>query len=685
MTERALAEKVHRLTQSRKAKLGHLTSQANEIERLMEDDANVNTVKQRLRLDFQDSLEEWCKTNDALTGLLSKEEQENDQSSWFEPKLTHNRGFMHYVEMWIKAADDRAKQAEEYDANIRPADSVSLASAAKSSRSSRHGSAVGSKVSTASSACLRAEVERASLLAKAAALKQRQDLERQEAELKAKREALDLQTAIAASDAKLKVLENFESERLSHVSARGGLTIDSGYLPLTVSQDPADNLKNGNGEFKPLKPQLNTSWQSKGECSTGDLTMETLCSVMSRQNNITELMVKQQKMMTLPPLDIPTFSGDPLNYHSFVRAFEHGVESRTESFKDRLYYLEQFTDGQPKELIKSCLHMKPDAGYQRAKQLLKEHFGNNYKIAVAYMNKVSDWTPIKPEDAEALNTFSLFLTACCNAMTEVSYMEELDNVANLKAIVAKLPFKLRERWRNVVCRIQEECDRKVKFKDLADFINKQAKVALHPVFGDIKDNMAAKTSSPKQSNYKEQQKGIIRKSFTTSAIKLDQRSAEQVEQAALASPSMPLCLFCKGEHVMETCNKLKSKAHKENLDFLRSKGLCFSCLKHGHMSKQCKAKVSCEVCSLTHPTLLHIKKKEIDAEAENRKNDSDGRTVLSAFVCAQSEGQELTGAGEDDCTLAIVPVQVKSKYGSVILQTYAFLDPGSSATYVPSL
>lgn len=149
--------------------------------------------------------------------------------------------------------------------------------------------------------------------------------------------------------------------------------------------------------------------------------------------------------------------------------------------------------------------------------------------------------------------------------------------------------------------------------------------------------MAAKTLSLKQSNYKEQKKGLVRKSFTTSAVKLEQRAAEQVERSAPASASTQACLFCKGEHVLETCNKLKGKPHKEKLDFLRSKGLCFSCLKYGHMSKLCKAKVSCEVCSLTNPTLLHIKKKDV-ADSEKRKNDSDGQTVLSAFACTQSEG-----------------------------------------------
>lgn len=40
-----------------------------------------------------------------------------------------------------------------------------------------------------------------------------------------------------------------------------------------------------------------------------------------------------------------------------------------------------------------------------------------------------------------------------------------------------------------------------------------------------------------------------------------------------------------------------------------------------------------------------------------------------------------TGAGDKECTLAIMPVQVKLSKGSQIVQTYAFLDPGSSAMF----
>ncbi|KAI3359305.1 hypothetical protein L3Q82_002621 [Scortum barcoo] len=49
-------------------------------------------------------------------------------------------------------------------------------------------------------------------------------------------------------------------------------------------------------------------------------------------------------------------------------------------------------------------------------------------------------------------------------------------------------------------------------------------------------------------------------------------------------------------------------------------------------------------------------------------------------VAANIETSAYTGAG-DDCIFSIVPVQVKSKKGSKVVETYAFMDPGSSATF----
>ena len=153
----------------------------------------------------------------------------------------------------------------------------------------------------------------------------------------------------------------------------------------------------------------------------------------ARQNEITECLVQQQRLSSLPPQNIPTFKGDPLDYILFTRAFEHGVESRTENSRDRLYFLKQYTTGQPRDLVQSCFHMKPDEGYCEAKRLLKEYFGNEYKISVAYMDKALNQPDIKADDSGALNSYALFLISCKNAMAELEYMDEMDNAANMQS------------------------------------------------------------------------------------------------------------------------------------------------------------------------------------------------------------------------------------------------------------
>ncbi|KAK7909879.1 hypothetical protein WMY93_014563 [Mugilogobius chulae] len=55
-------------------------------------------------------------------------------------------------------------------------------------------------------------------------------------------------------------------------------------------------------------------------------------------------------------------------------------------------------------------------------------------------------------------------------------------------------------------------------------------------------------------------------------------------------------------------------------------------------------------------------------------------TVNSAFVSHQAGA--FTGAGDQGSTLSIVPVKLKSKKGDKVLQTYAFLDSGSTATFI---
>ena len=116
-----------------------------------------------------------------------------------------------------------------------------------------------------------------------------------------------------------------------------------------------------------------------------------------------------------------------------MKAFKHNIEDKTDNYEDRLYFLEQYTVGQPKELVRSCFHMDAPSGYAEAKRLLKRHFGDDFKITTAYMEKALNWNAIRPDDRNAFHSYALYLRSCSNAAQNFQYMSDLDLPSNIVA------------------------------------------------------------------------------------------------------------------------------------------------------------------------------------------------------------------------------------------------------------
>ena len=149
------------------------------------------------------------------------------------------------------------------------------------------------------------------------------------------------------------------------------------------------------------------------EGSQIDKSFERFMATQDNQNHALQELVRQQQQstmaLTLPQPTVPLFSGDPLHYCDFVRAFEQLIEQKTASSSARLYYLGQYTSAQAQELMKSCLSMREDQGYKEARRLLKERYGQDYRVASAHVQRLTDGSPIKSEDGAALQQFSIQL------------------------------------------------------------------------------------------------------------------------------------------------------------------------------------------------------------------------------------------------------------------------------------
>ncbi|XP_042631004.1 uncharacterized protein LOC122148580 [Cyprinus carpio] len=424
----------------------------------------------------------------------------------------------------------------------------------------------------------------AALLASQQMLQQKHAVEEEEERLRKKKEKIDLQTKIAVSMAKVNVYRSAVSEQSTHLEVRRSRKENDGMissnsievasvqvdthvelqsLPVNSSTRGARNKESYSQLHPVLQPRSITPLQSTASINAQlprnhssdalvsrqptDGEQGNILHLMEKQNEITTMLVQQRNISLLPHRDIVSFDGDPLQYQCFIRSFEEVVEKRANNYGDCFYFLEQYTRGQPRELVRSCQHMASKQGYLKGKGL-KEHFGNDVKISSAYTDKVLSWKSIRPEDSKALQDYHLFLRACCNAMEDVRYMKELNLVTNMQIILSKLPFKLRDKWRTVVCDLQENRNEPATFKDIVDFVEKQVKIAIHPLFGNIVEaplgGRSLIRSKPKGS------------SFATTVTVTGMEDIRKTNKGVS-------CLCCGEEHFLNACTVLTKKTHKE--------------------------------------------------------------------------------------------------------------------------
>ena len=206
LTTKALANEIDRLQSGRKAKFSKAASIRKSIQGLMLQ--HDKTKVQNALEDLNEVCYEVKNMHNHLLGLLPYEEKEK-QEIWFKAKMLSINEWIADTKMWVSC--DENENGNVVD-DINPEDSISNVSKHSSHRSNNT-----TKSSTASSAAIKAEAERAALVARAAALREKHALEEQEQQLRRKREQLDLEAEIAASTAKLAVFQ--ASERRSSFKA----------------------------------------------------------------------------------------------------------------------------------------------------------------------------------------------------------------------------------------------------------------------------------------------------------------------------------------------------------------------------------------------------------------------------------------------------------------------------------
>ena len=246
------------------------------------------------------------------------------------------------MEKQMHVTETEILSAVNYD-DIGPHDSMSNITKNKTTASKSS--------STTSSARIRALAEKAALMEQVSALQRKHEMEHEQDELnmqkeqlRRKQEKLEMETKLAAANARAHVLETMGSSSSSRVSHRANPDLENPntskaqYItPLTQYSLSRENVQTENVQV--VKEVKNVDVQCHGYVGQTTPSAGDISKLLQRQNEITALLVKQNLYSTLPPRDIPIFDGDPMQYEMFIRAFEGGVEKKTDNFSDCLHFI----------------------------------------------------------------------------------------------------------------------------------------------------------------------------------------------------------------------------------------------------------------------------------------------------------------------------------------------------------
>ena len=304
-------------------------------------------------------------------------------------------------------------------------------------------------------------------------------------------------------------------------------------------------------------------------------TQPVIESVIKQANESQLLtLVKRNKA---PSIDLEVFSGSSIDYPYFMATFVQVVEENVQSERERLSLLVKYTKGDIKELVKSCVYLKDDVCYVKAKELLERKFGSPFRIAADYRKQLSAWPKVRPSDATALNKFETFLLKYQSSMTSVG--QSTDNSPELLQLLqSKLPTYMQDRWNRRAYKARSKLKREPSLDDFIDLVSKETVLLDDPLYS-------------REAIFDLTRNSYERSKFKANTVKLDQ------------------CICCtQTAHDLEKCQKYLRMDVTDRKEFIFRNRLCFSCLKptnQSHNAKTCTDKRQCAVCKQYHPTTLH--------------------------------------------------------------------------------
>ena len=291
-------------------------------------------------------------------------------------------------------------------------------------------------------------------------------------------------------------------------------------------------------------------------------------------------------------------------------------------------------------------HVKSvDDDIQAMWERLDSKYGDPAKVADAIINSIQNVKCIKEGEHKKFIQFVNVIEEGYRDLCNLKLEKEITTTSSISIIEKRLPPDVMKEWARLVSNDTSTIDKTDKFPSLLRFLLNLKRALEY-------QNAELRLSSEKI-------KGSVNHT--------DKKDDNPVEQQRNTKQNRQCLIHENGNHWTSECRVYLSKPIEEKEKIVKEKGACWSCLRRGHGSQQCRSKRICNVnnCKRTHHSTLHQEKK---VEPSPKQEETPPSVSGTASVCDSTD--------VDTCLLQIQKIRSPKGWVDVLW------DNGASLSFI---
>ena len=183
--------------------------------------------------------------------------------------------------------------------------------------------------------------------------------------------------------------------------------------------------------------------------------------VSSSSDDLHEQMIA---LMNLPNVELQTYDGNPVRYHSFIKSSDANVDKVCQDPDLKLTRLLQYVTGTALEAIRSCQLIGGLKVYDRARGILKSRFGSSHLVTEKIVKGLRSDKPVRyPEDIEQL---AVGVENASLILEQLGKMHEVNVQSVVIEIVHRLPGYAQLKWKKFALNYKDDKYANPAFSDL---------------------------------------------------------------------------------------------------------------------------------------------------------------------------------------------------------------------------